>query len=71
LTSACRLTTQKPSSSKPPLPGRWAFHHTGAVRAAGELGQRHPLGVQVRIGEVEAFGDPHSDHGYPSPGADM
>ena len=30
--SACRVTTQYPSSSKPAEPRRWAFHQTGAVR---------------------------------------
>lgn len=32
LMSACRLITQKPPSVKPPVPGSWAFHQTGAVR---------------------------------------
>jgi hypothetical protein len=32
LTSACLVTTQNPSSSKPARLCGWAFHHTGAVR---------------------------------------
>src|SRR5450755_1718467 len=30
--SACLVTAQKPSSSKPAEPWRWAFHQTGEVR---------------------------------------
>ncbi|GAA3065877.1 hypothetical protein GCM10020000_57230 [Streptomyces olivoverticillatus] len=30
-TSACRVTAQYPSSSKPAMPRGWPTHHTGAV----------------------------------------
>ncbi|SLH87545.1 Uncharacterised protein [Mycobacteroides abscessus subsp. abscessus] len=32
LMSACLLTTQNPSSWKPPTSGGWGFHQMGAVR---------------------------------------
>ena len=55
-TSACLVTTQYPSSSKPPRarPLRVPPDRRGAPQL-GELILGHPVRVQVRVGEIETW----------------